>query len=140
MPNAASEPVEDKVLDAYALMAFLEDEPGAALVENMLHRALRGEIRLEMTVVNLGEVYYNMARKKSHEEAEAALDVLLGLPVVFVPVDWTLSHLAAQFKANGGIAYADCFAAALAFQHSWALVTGDREFRQLEDFVSIEWI
>lgn len=140
MLNEVSEPVDDKVLDAYALMAFLEDEPGAAQVENMLHRALQGEIRLEMTVINLGEVYYNLARKKSLDEAEKAFEILLSLPVAFIPVEWDLSHLAAQFKAKGGIAYADCFAAALAFQHGWSLVTGDPEFRQLENFVKIEWI
>lgn len=45
-----------KVLDAYALLAFLEDELGADQIRNLLLRAQEGSVRLAMTVVNLGEV------------------------------------------------------------------------------------
>jgi predicted nucleic acid-binding protein len=141
MQNEASEPVTlDRVLDAYALVAFLEGEAGATQVENLIQQALRGEVRLAMTVVNLGEVYYSVWRKKSLEVAEAILENLLGLPIEFVTVDWNLARQAAEFKAKGGIAYADCFGAALAYQRGLPLVTGDPEFHRLEDLLPIEWI
>jgi ribonuclease VapC len=141
MQNEASEPVTlDRVLDAYALVAFLEGEAGATQVENLIQQALRGEVRLAMTVVNLGEVYYSIWRKKSLEVAETILENLLGLPIEFVTVDWNLARQAAKFKATGGIAYADCFGAALAYQRGLPLVTGDPEFHRLEDLLPIEWI
>ena len=141
MQNEASEPVApDRVLDAYALVAFLEGEPGADRVENLIHLALRGEIRIEMCVINLGEVYYSTARKKTVEVADDLVNTLLGMPIEFVSVEWELARQAAQFKARGGIAYADCFAAALAYQNGQPLVTGDPEFRRLEQFINIEWI
>jgi predicted nucleic acid-binding protein len=36
--------------------------------------------------------------------------------------------------------YADCFAAALAKLRKAELVTGDKEFRQIEDEVKIQWL
>jgi hypothetical protein len=44
------------------------------------------------------------------------------------------------FKAKEKIAYADCFAAALAREKKAQLVTGDPEFKPLEDEVNILWI
>jgi ribonuclease VapC len=42
--------------------------------------------------------------------------------------------------ARGQIAYADCFAAALAKLHKAELVTGDHEFKLLEGDVRILWV
>ena len=57
-----------------------------------------------------------------------------------VDVNIELTRIAARFKAKGGISYADCFAAALAKQHKATLLTGDPEFKQLEDEISISWL
>jgi PIN domain nuclease of toxin-antitoxin system len=51
-----------KVLDAYALMAFFEDEPGADVVRNLLLKAEDGNLKLLISVVNLGEVWYSIAQ------------------------------------------------------------------------------
>jgi ribonuclease VapC len=40
----------------------------------------------------------------------------------------------------GRIAYADCFAAALALQQNATLVTGDPEFKHLENQITIHWV
>jgi len=47
---------------------------------------------------------------------------------------------AAKLKAKYPVAYADCFAAALALKKNIKLVTGDPEFKKLERDVRIEWI
>ena len=47
-----------KVLDSYAVIAFLEDEPGADVVRNLILKAEDGKVKLAMSVVNLGEVWY----------------------------------------------------------------------------------
>ncbi len=47
---------------------------------------------------------------------------------------------AALFKAAGKIAYADCFAAALAKTHTAELITGDKEFKALEGEIKVVWM
>jgi PIN domain nuclease of toxin-antitoxin system len=141
MLNEASElAATNKVLDAYALLALLEGESGAVQVEKLIKRALRNEIRLEMAVLNLGEVYFCAARKKSFAFADNLIYTLLGLPIEYVAVDWDLARQAAWFKTAGGIAFADCLAAALAYQRGFPLVTGDPDFHRLENYIDIEWI
>ncbi len=54
--------------------------------------------------------------------------------------DWKLTRKAAQFKAVKKIAYADCYAAALAEDLGATIVTGDPEFSQIEGEVSITWL
>jgi ribonuclease VapC len=62
------------------------------------------------------------------------------LKIAFTDADWELTQLAAQFKAKGRIAYADCFAAAVAKKFKAELVTGDPEFKQVEGEVKILWV
>ena len=129
-----------KVLDSYALLAFFEDEPGADQVHDLLVQAEKSNEKLLMTVVNLGEVWYSIARGYSEATAEAKLREIREMAIEIVDADWNLTRQAAAFKAKGKIAYADCFAAALATQRKAQLVTGDPEFRLLEDSVEILWI
>jgi predicted nucleic acid-binding protein len=129
-----------KVLDSYAVIAFFEDEPGAAQVCDLLLDAEKGGEKLLMTVINLGEVWYSIARSYSEETAEEKLREIRDMAIEIVDADWNLTRRAASFKAKGKIAYADCFAAALAQERKAQLVTGDPEFRLLEDKVNILWI
>lgn len=129
-----------KVLDSYALMAFFEDEPGADMVRSLIFKAEEGSVSLLMSVVNLGEVWYSIARSNSPEVADQYVDEINGMAIEIVEADWALTHLAAAFKANGNIAYADCFAAALAKNHKAELVTGDKEFKVLDGEIKISWI
>jgi hypothetical protein len=45
------------ILDACALIAFLNDEEGADIVENLLDRSVSGEDTISMSIVNLLEIY-----------------------------------------------------------------------------------
>jgi predicted nucleic acid-binding protein len=133
-------PAAPKVLDSYALLAFFEDEPGANEVHELLAHAEKSGEKLLMTVVNLGEVWYSIARGYSEDTAEAKLREIRGMAIEVVDADWDLTRQAAAFKVKGKVAYADCFAAALAIQRKAQLVTGDPEFKQLEDKVKVLWI
>jgi ribonuclease VapC len=129
-----------RIFDAFAVMAFFHDEPGAQLVEDMLLQAQDGTLELVMCVVNLGEVYYSISRSNSPDAAEDYVQQIQSMPIEIVDVDWQLTRLAAQFKTGGNLAYADCFAAALAKYYNGDLVTGDKEFNVLENEVRIVWI
>jgi predicted nucleic acid-binding protein len=129
-----------KVLDAYALMAFFEDEPGADLVRGLLLKAEEGDLKLLMSVVNLGEVWYAIARASSPETADLVINEIRGMSIDILDADWPITRQAAVFKAGGNIAYGDCFAAALSKERGAALITGDREFKRLEGVIEISWI
>ena len=129
-----------KVLDSYALMAFFEDEPGADFVRGLIHKAVESGTNLLMTVVNLGEVWYSIARTNSPEIADQYVHEIKGMAIEIVDIDWTLTRQAAAFKVNGNISYADCFAAALAKIRKAELITGDKEFKVLQDEIKISWI
>ena len=129
-----------KVLDAYAIMAFFEDEPGADFVRNLILQAEESNIDLLMSVVNLGEVWYSIARTNSSETADQYIHEIQGMAIDIVEADWQLTRQAATFKVNGKISYGDCFAAALAKNREAELVTGDTEFKVLQDEIKISWI
>ena len=129
-----------KVLDSYALMAFLEDEPGADLVRGLILKAEESGVKLLMSVVNLGEVWYSIARTTSPKTADQYVLEIQGMAIEIVDADWELTRQAATFKANGNIAYGDCFAAALAKKRKAELVTGDKEFKALQEEIKISWI
>jgi len=129
-----------KVLDSYAVMAFLEDEPGADLVRGLILKAEEGSVKLLMSVVNLGEVWYSIARTTSPETADQYAREIQGMAVEIVDADWQLTRQAAAFKAGGNIAYGDCFAAALAKNRKAELITGDNEFKAVEGEIKISWI
>jgi len=129
-----------KVLDSYAVMTFLEDEPGADLVRGLILKAEEGSVKLLMSVVNLGEVWYSIARTTSPETADQYVREIQGMAIETVDADWQLTRQAAAFKAEGNIAYGDCFAAALAKDRKADLVTGDKEFKVLEGEINVTWL
>jgi uncharacterized protein len=128
------------VLDTWAVIAYLEDEPAAEHVENLIADAHERQIPMYMTVVNVGEVWYTVARQISDEEANNSLKTLSRLRIQFEDVGWTLTQQAARFKSQHRMSYADCYAAALAKVMKADLVTGDKEFKALEDEVNIAWL
>ncbi len=129
-----------KILDTYAFIAFFEDESGADSVRELILDAERGQASLAMSVVNLGELWYMIARRKSFEVAEQYIGIVQRMAIEIVPADWEITRQAAMFKVSGNISYADCFAAALAKLRGGEVVTGDKEFQVLEPEIKIEWL
>ena len=131
-----------KVLDSWALIAFFEDEPAADAVEKLLQQAADEKHKLLMSVVNWGEVYYSTMREVSQEAAEQKAQEIAALPIDIIGVgdDLALAKQAAIFKATHQMAYADCFAAALAKQKNAELITGDPEFKAVEKEIKIAWL
>lgn len=128
------------VLDSWAVLAYLEDENPGKQVAEILANAHEHGMSLLMTTINAGEVWYILAREVSETEAERAVTDLKRLGIQFLDADWNLTRLAAGFKAKHRMSYADCFAAALAKENRADLVTGDKEFRQVESEIKIHWL
>ena len=130
----------EKVLDSWALLCYLERETGFEKVIQAFEEAVETFLPLRMTMVNWGEVYYQVARKFGKERAEEIEKLIDTFPIVLVDIDRDLAREAARFKAQKKMAYADCFAAALAKQRKAELYTGDPEFKSVEKEVRIFWL
>lgn len=128
------------VLDSFALIAFLEDEPGAERVQQILAAGEKGRATLAMSLVNWGEVLYAFQRSKGPAARDAAVGVVDQLPIELVPPDRGQVRAAADLKARHPVAYADCFAAALARARDAVVVTGDPEFKLLEKELRVVWL
>ena len=128
------------VLDSFAMIAFFEDEPGANKVTEILDALMKRKAKAFMSVVNWGEIYYNTMRVQGIEEAEDVIKQFNKYPIQLIEADQALTYEAAKLKGKHKIAYADCFAAALSLRLKAPIVTGDPEFKKLDDQVSIQWI
>jgi len=57
------------VLDACALIAYINNEQGAEVIENIVIDAIEDNINLMMHKLNLFEVYYDAWRSRGHDAA-----------------------------------------------------------------------
>ena len=128
------------VLDNYAVLALLQNEVGSDEVLRLLTQAQDGTARVLMTWVNVGEVFYIVARRWGREKALQTLGMLEATTMEIVDVDRQLALAAAEIKTRHPLAYADAFATALAMTQDATLVTGDPEFRNVEDIVRVHWL
>lgn len=128
------------VLDSWAVLAYLGDESAGQAVADLIVEAQAHDHPLYLSVVNAGEIWYILAREVSEAEADKAIMELRQLGIELVEVDWQLVRAAATFKVKGKMSYADCFAAALAKEKRADLLTGDKEFKQVQDEISIRWL
>lgn len=115
------------VLDSYAVLTLLSDEPGAMDLAAMIEDRHN---QFWMSVVNLGEVYYIVARKEGEPAAVQAIgDIQSQENVTVVDATWDRVLRAAKFKIGGGLSYANSFACGLAAERGAVVLSGDPELR-----------
>jgi len=132
------------VLDAWALLAWMQGEPAAAEVRRWLERAERAQDPLALSLISAGEVYYTVWRRRGEATAQAVATDLRGgrMPVRLYPASASRVWAAARLKARYPIAYADAFAVGLAQELHVPLLTGDPELAGLRggEACRIEWL
>ena len=132
--------MKTRVLDSWAILEWMNGrQPAGKLVAEVLAQSEAGKIRLLMSAVNAGEIYYFLRKHHSVKLAEDWRKQAQTLPVtVEVP---TMADIwdAAALKGQFPISYADAFAAALAQKYDCALITGDPEFRSVAK-LELHWI
>jgi predicted nucleic acid-binding protein len=142
--------VKTRVLDSWPILEWISGErligegtPGECrvgdIVAALLSDAEHGRVRLLISAIDVGEVYYFLRKHHSLSLAESWRDTSATLPATIeVPTAqdiWSAATLKGQFP----ISYADAFAAALAQKYNCPLVTGDPEFRSV-DQLELDWI
>jgi predicted nucleic acid-binding protein len=128
------------LLDSFAVVAWLQNEPGARVVAKLLVQARAKHERLLLHEVNLAEVYYLTIRRAGEERARSLAAQLQRLPIQVVASTLEILWQAARLKATHPISIADAFAAATAILMEATLVTGDPELRSVAHLVEIHWI
>jgi len=128
------------VLDASAVVDFVESGRGSKTVQRLLHEALRQQSVILVSVVNWAEVLYLLWNRRGEQKARETMASLLPLPLQIVPVDLPQGLKAAEIKVLHKLAFVDGLAAALAELRGAVLVTGDRDFERLGRRVQILWI
>jgi len=132
------------VIDACALIAFLNDEEGADKVEELLRIAQEKKANLFMNKLNLLEIYYGVYREDGKEVAEDVLLKIRRTPIkVIEGINDAVFKEAGRLKAVYKISIADAVAVAQAKVKKALLVTADHhELEQIEQNteVNVYWI
>jgi len=126
------------VLDSFALLAYLKKERGFEKTKRLLAAE---DVHLLINDINVGEVYYIIARERGSAQADDFVDMILSsLPITLVANSLQEVIEAARIKAKYPLAYADCFAAATAYREKAPLITGDPEFKKVQNIIEIGWL
>jgi len=114
------------MLDACALIAFLNDEAGADVVEELLRKSNRQEPNLFLHRLNLLEVYYGIYREVGPEVSKQVLEKIRALPVTEVTeISQQVFLEAGRLKGSYRLSLADSIATAEAKVRCASLVTAD---------------
>jgi uncharacterized protein len=93
-----------------------------------------------MCLINVGEVFYLIAKRKGAAVAERFLAEFPMMPIQAVLPDQKLILDAARLKSRHAISYADAFAVETARRQKAALMTGDPELLRVSKQEPIELI
>jgi predicted nucleic acid-binding protein len=130
----------EKVLDSWALLCYLEQESGCDKIIELFDKAVESSKPLLMCIVNWGEVYYQVMRRFGEQKTQEIEQLIQTLPITLIEANKELTREAARIEATKRMAYADCFAVALARLKKAELYTGDPEFKVVEKDIKVMWL
>ena len=128
------------LLDSFALLAYLNNEPGGGRVLEVLGLAKSHKCRLVMSLINFGEVLYITERTRGLPAAQTVQALVESLPLELLGTSRDLILDAAHIKTSHALSYADAFAVASAIHESATILTGDPEYQSVENLVKVEWL
>jgi len=132
-------PKELFIFDSHALLKFFQKEKGYEKVVNLLEEIRKTGATKYINAINLGEIIYMTKREFGDQKKLEVLANIERLNFTILPVSNDLIFQAAEYKAQYSISYADCFTLASAIEHKANIVTGDSEFKKVEQLVNIVW-
>lgn len=132
------------MLDACAIIAYLNDEKGADKVEELLWQSEQRSKGLSIHEVNLLEIYYGVYRDEGEELAEETFNKVINLPIkISKGLKKNVFKEAGRLKAIYKVSLADSIALAEAKVNGMPLVTCDHhEFDRIQERneMSFLWI
>lgn len=128
------------LLDSFALLAYLNDEPGGARVQEVLALGQSHRGRIVMSLINLGEALYITERTRGLPAAQTVQALVESLPLELLEASRDLILDAAHIKSHHALSYADALAVASAIREGAIILTGDPEYKTVEELVQVEWL
>ena len=130
------------LLDACAVIAYLNDEEGADKVEGFLWKSAQRPGVLFLHEVNLLEIYYGVYRDESEQLAEETYDKVINLPIKIVAgLKKSVFKEAGRLKAIYRVSLADSIALAEAKMRRIPLVTCDHhEFDPIQEKNELDFL
>jgi PIN domain nuclease of toxin-antitoxin system len=119
------------ILDACALIALLNDEPGADVVQNLIDEAIDGKVSLHMSIINLIEVHYGFYNDFGKEVSDDILNRIYKMPIQFHrTIDAKISSEAARLKGTYEMSLGDAVGLATAISLNGVFVSSDSELKE----------
>jgi len=128
------------IFDSSALISYFDGEPNAGKVADYLEEVNVKELDAFLCVINLGKIYYHFLRTGGFQTGDVIFKAIKTLPIKIIEVNIELTLAASKIKAFNKMSYADCFAAALTENKKGILLTSDKEFKQVEKNIKIDFI
>ncbi|MDR1470784.1 MAG: PIN domain-containing protein [Spirochaetaceae bacterium] len=115
------------VFDACALLALVNKEKGADVVQKLIYQAHMGTVSACINIVNFLEVFYKLIQQKGIIAADAFIkSILYASPIQIIDtISLALFCEAARFKTTYKLSLADSLALANASCTDGTLVTAD---------------
>jgi len=129
------------ILDSYALLCLFDKKrnTGRKAVMKYLEAAEKGRVKLYMSKINEGEVFYKLYKYLGSPIAVGFREDLKRgiIPLRVVSVNDKRAEEASLIKAKYSVSYADAFCIELAKDMNLPIVTGDPEFESVKDVVKV---
>lgn len=130
---------EKIVFDAWGLLALIfGEEPAADTVRKIFDREGITKSTVNISWINIGEVYYTIGRRKGLKTADDVLNDLRLLPMTIHEPTKEDILSAARIKSTYKLSYADAFVISLAEKIKGKIVTGDPEIISLSKKFEVE--
>ena len=139
--KAGKEPVTTFVLDASAVLRFLDKEAGWSRVAEVLTATRAQSAELAISAVQWGEIAGAVRKRLGAAGQNRAMAALSQFQPRIAEADGGRALRAAAIKVDRKIAYADAFAVDLAMDTPDSLlITSDFGFKSVTDLAQIEFL
>jgi len=128
------------VFDANAILDYVFNGINAPTVRDILKQTGKKDVNLLISSAQVGEVYYEVARRKGADLAKETLKRLEDLGFQFSDFTPERATAAADLRLECHLAFADSAAAGLAIEQNAVVVTADKDFEKVEKRVKIQWL
>ena len=134
-------PIKEKfIIEACAMLAYLNNEDGSTIIEEILQRGQRQEAEIFITAMDLAEICHIIRNEEGKERALKVMVLVKTLPVQLVVLDESLIMTVGEIRMKYPLTLGDALVAAVAKSRGAKIITGDHDFKKLEKELDIIWI
>jgi len=132
------------ILDSFALLCLFDRKRKREnkAIRKYLEDAENGKIKLYISKINEREVFCKLYRYIGESIAVGFREDLKRgiIPVNVVSVNDKRAERASEIKAKYPLSYADVFCIELARDMNLPIITGDPEFKSVQNIIELVWI